>query len=740
MNSFEGTALGPVVQARHIDLVVQHADAPPPALAGLPPVEAAFTGRAAELADLADFLSPDPDLAATVGVVVGPPGIGKTTLVLRAAHDAVAAGWFPGGVLFQDLRGFARAQPVEPGAALEAHLRALGVAGPHLPPDLAGREALHRSLLAERAGRVLLVLDNVELAARVVPLLPGDRRHRVLVTSRHALGDLVPARRRELGVLSGDESVTLVARLLAAAHDGDERVTDAGDAAGELAALCGHLPQALAIAGGLLSSDPDQPVAELVEALTDRTERLTELDTGERSVRAALDLSYERLPGPAARLFRLLAANPGPTVAAGAAAALAEVPERAARRCLDVLRRAHLIEPAGPRGRFRLHDLVRLYAEERLRGQPDATALRRLLAHHYRVLLDLSFRTMPDGLVRVTWAAPREEPPPLPELLAWFDAERPNLLPTFATAFREGHHAHLSYHALTLGCLLQMRGDWDEALAAHRLAVDAARATDDLSSEGYAVACLGRALSLMRHFEAGQELLRQGIEVFRRLGDQTEVAWVSSELEVSRVQARQVDPGAPLPAWEAAPSGQKTAPAGVTDVLNTLQQLSNEATALFDRGRFTKALTRFEQVLAGSREAGLRMGEASTLGNIGNCHYRRGDYERAIAYYTESVAVAAEAGNLHGEALTRSTLGRTYETVGRFEDAVAEYERAGEVFRALGDRHDEGITLYYLGSALADRGERERARQCLHRALELLDRRLDEVVTDARELLDDLDT
>ncbi|MFD7660534.1 AAA family ATPase, partial [Actinosynnema sp. NPDC059797] len=200
MNRFEGTALGPVVQAGRIDRVVLRAEqAPPSALAGLPPVEAAFTGRAAELAELAGFLDPGADPAAVVGVLVGPPGIGKTTLALRAAHDAVAAGWFPGGVLFQDLRGFARAPRLEPEAALEVHLRALGVAGQHLPPDLAGREALHRSLLAERPGRVLLVLDDAGAAAQVLPLLPGDRRHRVLVTGRDALGDLAPARRWELG-------------------------------------------------------------------------------------------------------------------------------------------------------------------------------------------------------------------------------------------------------------------------------------------------------------------------------------------------------------------------------------------------------------------------------------------------------------------------------------------------------------------------------------------------------------
>ncbi|MFT7839197.1 tetratricopeptide repeat protein [Saccharothrix sp. BKS2] len=739
MNSFEGTAWGPLVQAGHIDRVVQHTDAPPPvALAGLPPVEAAFTGRAAELADLADFLRPDAGPPAPVCVLAGPPGIGKTTLALRAAHDAVAAGWFPGGVLFQDLRGFARARRVEPEAALEVHLRALGVVGQHLPPDLAGREALHRSLLAERPGRVLLVLDNAELAAQVVPLLPGDGRHRVLVTSRNALGDLAPARRRELGVLSGDESVALVARLLDAAHDGDERVGEAGEVAGELAALCGYLPQALAIAGGLLASDPDQPVAELVDALTDRGERLAELETGERSVRAALDLSYERLPAPAAHLFRLLAANPGPTVSVDAAAALAGLPERAARRCLTVLRRAHLVGPAGPRGWFRLHELVRLYAEERLRGRPDPDAFRRLPAHHNRMLLALTVRTFPDKLITV-------EPGPSPgkllshaELLAWFDAERPNLVAVFDAAAREGHHAQVVHSATMLAVQLQLRGSWDEALTAHLLAVDAAREVDDLAATGYAATYLGKAYSAMRDFGRAEHHLRRGIEAYRRLGDREGIDWVSTELEGNRIQARRsdpsrwADPGTPPPERRTVPSGQ----AGVGTVLNALDALSNDGTALFDRGRFDEALTRFERVLAGCRETGYRTGEASTLSNIGNCHFSMGSHDQAIAYYTASAAAAREVGNRHGEALTRSVLGVAYETVGRIEDAVTEYERAGETFRALGDRHGEGITLYYLGRTAAEQGDHDRARRHLHRCLQLLDQRLDDGAEAwARELL-----
>ena len=61
-----------------------------------------------------------------VSAVAGLAGVGKTALAIQAAHAARAAGWFPGGVLFLDLHGYDD-QPVQPGQALDALLRALGV-------------------------------------------------------------------------------------------------------------------------------------------------------------------------------------------------------------------------------------------------------------------------------------------------------------------------------------------------------------------------------------------------------------------------------------------------------------------------------------------------------------------------------------------------------------------------------------------------------------------------------------
>ncbi|MFD7660978.1 tetratricopeptide repeat protein, partial [Actinosynnema sp. NPDC059797] len=341
----------------------------------------------------------------------------------------------------------------------------------------------------------------------------------------------------------------------------------------------------------------------------------------------------------------------------------------------------------------------------RLREQPDDGALRRLLAHHNRMLLNLVVHTFPDKLITVEPGPSSGGIPPLPEMLAWFDAERPNLVAAFREAAGQGLHADLANNATMLGVHLQMRGNWDEALAAHRMAVEAGRAVGDPAVTGYSLIYLGKAHSARRDFDRAEHVLREALEVFRRTGDQEQVDWAAVELEANRVQARQADPDsrlgrdAPLPR----PGTRRAARDGVATAMNAIQAMGNTAAELFRLRRYDEALARFEELLDACREAGFRPGEASTLANIGNCHYYRADPWRAIACYTESVEVAREVGNLHGEALTRTSLGNSCEVVGRTGEALAQFERALEIFRALGDRHGEGTTLFYLGRTLADR-------------------------------------
>jgi hypothetical protein len=329
-----GTQQGPVLQGRdfsNISFAAATAAAAPVALAQLPALVAGFTGRGAELAQITALLDPAEDSGAVVvSAVAGLAGIGKTALAVHAGHAAQQAGWFPGGVLFLNLHGYDDA-PVEPGQALDALLRALGVAAEHIPPGTEERAGLYRSVLAQISDPVLIIADNASSEAQVRLLLPGPGPHRVVVTSRHTLAGL-GARLLDVMILDDETGVALLHQTLRAARPGDDRIGADRQEAVRLAGMCGGLPLALQITAALLKADPSQTVSDLADDLADEIRRLEALQyddgsgTSAPSVAAAFELSYRQLDDVAARVFRLLPVNPGPDVSTATAAILAGLP------------------------------------------------------------------------------------------------------------------------------------------------------------------------------------------------------------------------------------------------------------------------------------------------------------------------------------------------------------------------------------------------------------------------------
>jgi DNA-binding SARP family transcriptional activator len=299
--------------------------------------------------------------AATIPVVAvsGPAGVGKTALAVRWARRA--AGRFPDGQLYLNLRGYDRREPLTPEDALAWLLRALGLPGPDIPAEPEERAARYRSLLADR--RILLLLDNARDVDQVWPLMPGTSSCAVIVTSRDALAGLVArdgVRRLNLALLPEADAVSLLRALVGA------RVDDDPQAAAVLARRCSRLPLALRIVAERGSAQPERPLADLAEEMDDAQRRLDVLDGGgdERSaIRTVFSWSYLRLDAAAARTFRLLSLHPAADFDSSVAAALTGSSRQHAARLLDELARAHLIYPARS-GRYGIQDLLRDYGKE----------------------------------------------------------------------------------------------------------------------------------------------------------------------------------------------------------------------------------------------------------------------------------------------------------------------------------------------------------------------------------------
>ncbi|MGY3515579.1 helix-turn-helix domain-containing protein [Micromonospora sp. PTRAS2] len=354
----------------------------------LPAAVPNLVGREAELTVLARLTTGVTDGSATTASVVvlhGPPGTGKSSLAVAAGHRLGTA--FTDGQLFLDLHGTALTDTVradgarvdgarvdtrrvdtgrtggafagivDPAEALAGLLRSLGVPEEAIPGQPEQRGRLFRTLTRDR--RLLIVVDDAADEAQVRPLLPAGRHCLTLVTSRRPLTGLTGAVRVPVGLLAPDAAWRLLASIT-----GEDRLAADPTGTAELVELCGRLPLAIRVAGNRLASRPGWPVGQLVAQLADPRRRLTALTAGDLDVRATFDVSYRRLGATIAGVFRRASLVPGAEFDAGLLAAVTHVDVESAAAAAEELVDAGLLLPRGDRYTF--HGLTRIYARERL--------------------------------------------------------------------------------------------------------------------------------------------------------------------------------------------------------------------------------------------------------------------------------------------------------------------------------------------------------------------------------------
>ncbi|MFJ8163344.1 helix-turn-helix domain-containing protein [Streptomyces sp. NPDC096136] len=273
-----------------------------PGLVHLPPEPAGFVGRR-DVLDWLDTRLGDCDGGAAVTLLSGGPGVGKTAVALRWAHDRAAS--FSGEVLYVDLRGFDARPALSPEHALRRLLRANGVPDHQIPLTLEECSAMFRASLADR--RSLIVLDNAATVEQVRPLLTGAPNCRVVITSRNAMTGLVVrngVHRHRVGYLPGREAFELFESLAGAvgSHCRDE--VDA------LLAFCDGSPLAIRLVAERVRRRQCICRTGFAARLVSRKTPLSAFDAPgdpHSSVRALLSWSYRNLPPLVAEVFVRLA-------------------------------------------------------------------------------------------------------------------------------------------------------------------------------------------------------------------------------------------------------------------------------------------------------------------------------------------------------------------------------------------------------------------------------------------------
>jgi DNA-binding SARP family transcriptional activator len=685
----------------------------------LPPDSASFAGRAQELEQLARLLGqPAPGTPMAIVVINGLPGVGKSALATRVAHRLAER--FPDGQLYIDLQGAtAGPAPLQPGEVLGRFLRALGVNGRNLPDDSEERAGLLRSVLAER--RVLVILDNAATAAQVRLLLPASPGCAVLVTSRRHLADLDGAVDLHLDVLDTGEALDLLARLA-----GPQRVSAEPAAAAEVAQLCGRMPLALRIAGARLAARPAWSVSTLAGRLRDERLRLDELELEGLAVRASLQVGYRELcdrhregAADTPRALRLLSMLDGTDVGVPVAAALLDRSAQATEAALERLVDANLLDSTAP-GRYRFHDLVRLFARERASCEEPEPERAAALVRALRCYLSAAQRA--DRLLR-----PGQPPvvgKPLPDgvelrdqaaALDWLEAERANLSAAVRQAAASPAPEVAWELAAALFGLFDLRGSWEEWEQVNRLALRAARDRRNRRGEAQALRDLGAIAWRRFRLEEATGHLTRSLELLRPIGDRGGEARTLNSLGLVLTARRRYEDAAACLDRSLALFRAVGDRRGEGHVLNNLGDLYRL------QGRYDEATTCLQGDLAICRELGDRRGEAITLSNLGEVHRDRRAGAEAFDHHRQSLAICRELGDRRGQGLNLDGLGEALRLQGRHPEAVALLRQGVALLHAAHDRHGEADALSHLGLALDDLGNRAEAASCLRRSLWLFE-------------------
>lgn len=683
----------------------------------LPPDVTHFVGREELLEEVVAALTPRQRAAVPLVSLVGPPGVGKTALALRAAHRLSPA--YPDGqwyIRLHDARGGAR--PVHD--IIAELLHASGADVSVLPTERHQLTGVLRSRLADR--RVLIVIDDVNDSEQVPDLLPGSPSCAVLALHREYRPDLVAvygARSFTLDLLSQKEGEQVLTAVLGRAPE-----TLCATAVTELVELCGRLPLALRIAAGHLAGRPWRSVESFAEALRegDPLELLALGDSPSTAVRAAFSVAYESLPALSRRFFRLLGVVGDMAFTALTAAQLADCEPQVADQLLDKLAAAQLLEVSS-QDTYRFHSLIALYAAERgveEDGPADRRQALNRLCRWYLRRTDEAVRSCYPGFLRVFRPDPHGPGPEVDPRAAqeWLRAEQSNLVALVVRAADE----HLDEVCVRLVDMLRgyftlgrLQTDW---LTIAQAGLRAAISLGDQRVTAVMRLSAGLALQGLNRLPDASRELRAAHRAFIRLGVRDFEAVTVNAIAMNQLQrpTKHIDSAVAL------------LERGL-EISRHLELRHVEARGLMylgmarhSQGRLHAAEAHFSRAAAILDEDGVQRSRPEVLARLGAVHADLRQWDAAMTNLSLALSLSEEFNAPHSTVLASYGIAQVYACNSYVDLAYQHAESAVVIARDHGYVALEANARNTLGGLHLIRGRSADAREEFTRTLAIAER------------------
>jgi len=660
-----------------------------------------FSGRMGQLEKAKTIMDPEirgVGTAPAILAVYGMPGVGKSAFAIHLAHFVTKQ--FPYAQLYIDLSD-GNGRNKDPQTVLAGFLRVLGVEVQPTSINLEDYSSLYRSQLSDK--QALILLDNAHDVSQVRPLLPGGPMCTVVVTSRKPLSTLEGASLCNLGILSEDESLEFLGRLIS-----NDRVQSELEAAKRAVNLCGRLPLAIRIAGGTLREKPHWSIEYYVSRLADEKKRLEQLKLDDLDVRASFLISYRELSSIEARLFRLLNVLDVCDFSSETASAILNAENDDAIEAIEALVKVQLLEPLGE-GRYRFHDLVRLFAKELLEKneKPRVRNAARLRAINWYAKRSTSmfslFYPRNRGLMSEFFLIDADkldkaEKASFQNALNWFECERTNLISLIDSANTLAECRSIWHLAHSLSPFLEIRAYWRDIVLVNMKALQAVNRIGDRSGKSIILNNLGNGYRLIGKCEEALSCLTQSLEIEVESGNRQDESTVL--MNIGNVFSRQHKFSEAMLKYKESLAIKEE----IGDLFGKCQVLIGLAFLNAEIGNLDEAIDLYKQGITISKMLGNLVNEELAVGNLGNAYIEKKQYDDAKSCYDRALIISRELKNRYRESQALHNLGYLSENRGNLEEAIAKYEESISIKREISLYSGAGNSFDNLGLLYAKKG------------------------------------